>query len=88
MEVPTRLADLAVSETGFVFDPYTGATFTANATGLAILRHLKAGVSRTEVIEQLEDEFELRGADPQRDLDDFLHQLEQNDLLPRHFSLE
>ena len=88
MEVPAQLADLALSETGFVFDPYTGTTFTANATGLTILRQLKLGATRSEVIVALEDEFELRGGDLQRDLDDFLHQLEQNDLLPRHFSLE
>ncbi len=33
----THLKQLAVSENGFVFDPYTGHTFTLNATGIAVL---------------------------------------------------
>lgn len=89
METPPKLADLALSETGFVFDPYTGATFSANAAGLAILHQLKAGASRADIVSHLEREFEIHaGADLQRDLDEFLHLLEQNDLLPRSFSLE
>jgi len=28
----TRLAELAVSDTGFIFDPGSGATFNVNAT--------------------------------------------------------
>src|SRR5205085_12462462 len=37
MSVQRHLKDLAISETGFVFDPYTGATFTTNATGHCVL---------------------------------------------------
>lgn len=88
MEILPKLADLALSETGFVFDPYTGATFSANAAGLAILRQLKEGASRSDIVSHLESEFEIHGADLQRDLDEFLHLLEQNDLLPQHFILE
>jgi hypothetical protein len=88
MDVPPKLADLALSETGFVFDPYTGATFSANAAGLAILHQLKSGATRAGIVAHLEDEFEIHGADLQRDLDEFLHLLEQNDLLPRGFTLD
>jgi predicted Rdx family selenoprotein len=40
----TRLAELAISDTGFIFDPGTGATFNVNATGLIALTALREGV--------------------------------------------
>ena len=36
-----RLRQLAVSDTGFVFDPQTGQSFTVNATGRLVLDCLK-----------------------------------------------
>ncbi len=35
------LKNLALSDTGFVFDPTTGNTYTLNETALAIVRLLK-----------------------------------------------
>ncbi|HEV8548051.1 MAG TPA: PqqD family peptide modification chaperone [Polyangiaceae bacterium] len=52
-----RIATLAVSETGFVFDPSTGNTFAVNATGLAVLRGLKAGRTLEQVQGDLADDF-------------------------------
>lgn len=40
-----RLQSLAISETGFIFDPQTGQSFTVNATGLLVLDLLKQGIS-------------------------------------------
>jgi hypothetical protein len=41
MTEPTQhLVDLAVSESGFVFDPWSGSTFTVNSTGLVLLAGL------------------------------------------------
>lgn len=88
MEVPEKLRDLALSETGFVFDPYTGATFNANAVGLTILQQIKQGATRAELLAHLTANFEVRSADVERDLDEFIHVLGQNDLVPRHFTLE
>jgi len=36
-----KLKDLAVSDSGFVFDPYTGSTFSVNAAGRLILKGRK-----------------------------------------------
>jgi PqqD family protein of HPr-rel-A system len=44
----TRLAELAISETGFIFDPGSGATFNVNATGLVALSALREGVDPTD----------------------------------------
>lgn len=81
-----KLQDLAVSDTGFVFDPYTGSTFSVNPTGKRILEGLKAGQSRDVIVADLEEAFEIRGDDLERDLDEFLHLLRQNGLIPREFT--
>lgn len=76
-----HLRDLAISESGFVFDPVTGATFTVNATGLAILEALRAGHERSEVVAELNGAFEAQGQDVGADLDEFLLLLERHDIL-------
>lgn len=81
-----RLKDLAVSETGFVFDPYSGATFSLNASALCLLRGLKEGLGRDELIAQLEESFDVTDADLSRDIDEFLELLRYNGVLPHEGS--
>lgn len=72
----SRLRDLAVSDSGFVFDPTTGHTYTLNATALAVLRALKDGVAPDAVAGALSDAFELDGGeDLERDVHEFVSQL-------------
>ena len=73
-----RLRELALSDSGFVFDPMTGHTFTVNTSGLLILRWLKDGAELEEVAQRLASEFEVEpGEDPARDVQDFLAQLRE-----------
>lgn len=89
MNLGTRLGDLAISDSGFVFDPYTGASFTVNGTGLLLLRALKDGVvDRDGLLARLDEAFDADGADPGRDVDDFLSQLRRYELVPREFELQ
>ena len=81
-----RLKDLAVSETGFVFDPYSGATFSLNASALCILRGLKEGLDREELLDRLEELFDVTDADLSRDIDEFLELLRYNGVLPHEGS--
>ncbi len=87
MSTLARLKDLALSESGFVFDPYTGATFTANGTGLAVLRGLREGLNRQQIVGRLGDEFSVAGSLVQLDSDvgDFLRLLVQQALVPASF---
>ena len=48
---------LAISETGFVFDPRTGHSFTVNPSGLLALRAFQADCSFSEAAEQLAKEY-------------------------------
>ncbi len=88
MNTHDKLNDLAISDSGFVFDPYTGSTFSVNATGLLILRGLQQEQARAEIMGLLEAAFGIGEADLNRDLDEFVGQLRNQGLLPLDFSLE
>ena len=83
-----RVRDLALSDTGFVFDPYTGSTFTVNATGLTILRALAEGHGRAEIAKRLREGFESSPAEIEADVDEFVHLLTQQGVLPQDYHLE
>lgn len=79
----TRLRQLAINESGFVFDPVTGHTFTLNDTGVAVLQALKQGTPFDELVDRLQEAFELDGSeDVARDVDDFLARLREHGLVP------
>jgi hypothetical protein len=77
-----RLGDLALSDTGFAFDPYSGSTFTVNATGICVLHALKEGLAPSDVVARVAERFDARGADVARDVDDFVASLRQHGLIP------
>ena len=67
----TVLERLALSDKGFVFDPVTGNSFTANATGLALLRLFQRERDLPELVAQITSEFDLSAQDAERDILDF-----------------
>ncbi len=85
--VTQRLNDLAISESGFLFDPYTGSTYTLNKTGRLILELLKKGKEIEEIQFALQREFAVGDADLRTDIFEFVNLLKEDNLLPRSFSL-
>jgi hypothetical protein len=78
-----RLKDLAVSESGFLFDPWTGLTFSLNPTGRFILERLRDGLGEPAIRAALEAGFETGpGDDTSRDVHEFMRQLRESGLLP------
>jgi len=69
------LQRLAVSESGFVFDPVSGHSFTVNETGLAILRALQKDRRVDALKDTLQSEFEVDSTTLDRDLLEFLGSL-------------
>ena len=67
---------LAVSESGFVFDPVSGQSFTVNATGLEVLRLTQHQDDVEQIAAQLTDEFDASNAEIKRDVQDFMHRLQ------------
>lgn len=76
--MPVKLKkNIALSESGFIFDPSTGDSFSVNGTGLKILEYLKSGRTESEIVTAL---AEYSDADVQlirEDLDDFINHLKQ-----------
>ena len=88
MTTQARLNDLALSESGFVFDPYSGGTFTVNRTGMALLLALRDGLPRAAVIDRLRAEFQVDDADLDSDVGEFTRLLVQQGLVPPDFALD
>jgi PqqD family protein of HPr-rel-A system len=65
------LRRLAVSESGFVFDPASGNSFTVNETGLAILRGLQNSPDLQALSATLLRDYDIKPRDLERDLLEF-----------------
>jgi hypothetical protein len=74
--------NLAISESGFLFNPSTGESFTVNPVGAEIIELLKEGKSEEEITEILLGLYEVDSKTLQKDLHDF------NDILKLHQLLE
>jgi hypothetical protein len=62
---------LALSDSGFVFDPVSGRSYSVNATGLALLRLLQKPTGLAEVVAALQERFEGDAATLERDVIEF-----------------
>lgn len=70
------IRSLAISDTGFVFDPRTGHSYSVNRTGLTVLRAMKEGRSRLEITDSLSRDFS-RATAVEDDLNVFVKLLEE-----------
>jgi len=76
-----RLKVLALSDTGFVFDPTTGNTYTLNESAVFILKALKKGNDRQEIARTLTQEFDVSELQAEEDVGDTLLQLKEAGLI-------
>lgn len=74
---PDVLHRLAVSESGFVFDPSTGHNFTVNETGVTLLRLLQKGLRLDQLLATLAEEFEGDPREMERDVLEFTSALRE-----------
>ena len=79
----TNLKSLAISDTGFVFDPRSGATFSVNPTGLTVLLALREGASIDAVLGKLERAFDGPSGGAREDVLDFVQALRLHGLAGR-----
>jgi len=70
-----RLHGLALSDSGFIFDPETGQAFTANELGLEIIRLLKEGRTFEEIVSDIENRYDAGYDLIYKDVAQFLSQL-------------
>ena len=67
--------DVAVSDSGFVFNPTTGESFSVNPIGMEIIGLMKAGKSIEEVIDHILKQYDTEQVTAEKDLYDFYEML-------------
>jgi hypothetical protein len=80
-----RLKDIAISESGFLFDPYSGSTFNTNETGRLILQLLKEGKDVETIQSEIKTRFKTSEEDIRSDIYEFINLLKDAELLPKSF---
>lgn len=81
-----RLGHLALSESGFLFDPSSGFTYSLNPTGTHLLRQLIGGAAVAELGPRLAEAFEVTTEEAARDVAEFLQQLRELGLVPEELA--
>lgn len=78
------LKNLALSDTGFVFNPSTGDSFSVNPIGLAILKDFKDGKTEEDIKKRMMAEYQTDRETIEKDLYDFMKMIEQLNLTEYH----
>lgn len=73
--------NIAISETGFVFDPNTGDSFSLNNIGREILELVKSGKSKSDISFQILNKYDADEYTFERNFDDFVEMLKHHKLL-------
>ena len=73
--------NIAISESGFIFNPMTGDSFSANPVGKDILQWMREEQSEEEIIQQLKKKYKVEAAVAEKDLYDFMLMLKTYQLI-------
>ncbi len=68
--------NLAFSDSGFVFNPSTGDSFSVNPIGLEILRLIKSDKSEAEITQYILDTYQTDRETVEKDYYDFTKMLQ------------
>ena len=71
----SKLKQIAISDSGFLFNPVNGDMFQLNSTGLFLLEQCKQQKSVEDILCSFLEEFDVEAIDAKKDLDIFLKQL-------------
>ena len=67
--------NIAISETGFVFDPSSGDSFSLNPIGLEIINLIKENCTKKKMMEVIVKNYEVETTALEKDLYDFFNML-------------
>lgn len=73
---PDILKRLVIAESGFIFDPLLGKSYSANSVGLLILKQIQNGTTLNELLETITKEFSVSREDAERDIVEFINSLQ------------
>lgn len=73
--------NIATSESGFIFNPGTGDSYSANPMAAEILFQLKEGQSSSDIKKSIREKYDVDHGQLERDWDDFVAQLREANLI-------
>ena len=77
----TRLHNLAISSTGFIFDPVSGNSYNTNETGVFIVNKLKEGVDVITIAHELTETYDVESDIAEQDIFQLIELLQSNYLV-------
>ena len=76
-----KLNNLAIADSGYIFDPSTGNSYTANETALYVIELIKAGKTTEEIRVALCEEYDVDPNTAEGDTVSLIEQLQANYLI-------
>lgn len=73
--------NIAISESGFVFDPSTGDSYSLNPVGVDIISLLKELKKNDEIIRELQKKYDADKPTIEKNFHDFMDMLKQYNLM-------
>ncbi len=73
--------NIATSESGFIFNPTTGDSYSANPIAATILLKIKEGLSDESIKDYIKENYDVTTSQIEKDWDDFTNQLKAANLL-------
>ncbi len=76
-----KLRNLAIAESGYIFDPASGHSYTANETAVFIINELKHEKNSKEIRVSLSEQYEIGENSAENDIMRVIEQLQANFLI-------
>ncbi|HNY02474.1 MAG TPA: PqqD family protein [Bacteroidales bacterium] len=76
--------NVALSESGLLFNPVSGESFTVNPIGVEILTMIRDGKSREDILDHILEKYSTDRSTVEKDYHDFVGLLLHNNLLESH----
>lgn len=76
--------NIAISDSGFIFNPSSGDSFSANYIGLEIIKLLKDGKTKKEISDIITDNYSVDASSFEKDFNDFVQMLFSFQLIPNY----
>ena len=73
--------NIAISDTGFIFNPTTGDSYSINQVGQEILGHLGENRSKDDIISLMTTQYDIDAPSLEKYFFDFISMLRQFELL-------
>ncbi len=73
--------NIAVSDSGFIFNPLTGDSFSVNPIGQSIINSFQERKSDKEILDDILQEYRIDKNTVEKDLNDFIRMLENYKLI-------